>query len=135
MYEVDLNDPSFTHFNGTYNLTLKEGEELRVVGSENPSNGYLWHYDAPTVDTNTTVVTLEWDTFRLDRLTQSQFQQGLTGFGGVRVMHFEAEAAGNRTLEFVLARPWEFNGFTNLSLSNYTAYYKIDIVVLPDPFE
>ena len=56
----------------------------------------------------------------------------MVGVSGTKVMHFEAESAGNRTLEFVLARPWEFNGFTNLTNSRFIIYHKIDLVVLPD---
>ena len=129
IHEVDLNDPLFLNSNGTHTVHMIEDHHLRVVVNENPTTGFIWHHNVE--DKKGNVVKAKWDSFRIDRYTLEKMQ-GSVGIGGVRVMHFEAEKPGNFTIEFALARPWEFRGFGNLSESNHIMHHKLHVVVEED---
>ena len=81
------------------NLILRQGDQLTVTLSTNPTTGYSWG----VVDRSQGLLKQVGES----RVVQSSHRPGMVGVGGRQVWTFLAVATGKTTLGFSYARSWE----------------------------
>ena len=82
-------------------ITVKVGEDVQVVLGGNPTTGYSWATSLS--DADKTILQQQGDPVYAQQSTDSS----LVGSGGTFTFTFKAAAAGQVTLKFGYARPWE----------------------------
>ena len=81
------------------NLILRQGDQLTVTLSTNPTTGYSWSVVGKSQGLLKQVGE--------SRFVQSRHRPGMVGVGGCQVWTFLAVATGKTTLGFSYARSWE----------------------------
>jgi inhibitor of cysteine peptidase len=84
----------FNENNNTQNITIKNGETIKVVLDENPSTGYAWIINV------TPGLSIVKDTF-------VPSSSGLAGAGGQHEWQIRATGAGYQNLTGIYKRSWE----------------------------
>ena len=82
-------------------ITIKVGDDLQVLLGGNPTTGYGW--TTSLSDADKAILQQQGDPL----YAQQSADSTLVGSGGTFTFTFKAAAAGQVTLKFGYARPWE----------------------------
>jgi inhibitor of cysteine peptidase len=82
-------------------ITAKVGDDIQVILGGNPTTGYTW--TTTLSDADKAVLQQQGDAV----YAQQSTDPSIVGAGGTFTFTFKAAAAGQVTLKFGYARPWE----------------------------
>ena len=97
-----LEDIQLTDANNGDTVYLKVGQSLVITLESNPTTGYMWE-----VEKIDTAVLAQIGETEIIPASESESEPQLVGQGGVEVLRFQAQSAGEFTLKLVYHQPWE----------------------------